>query len=507
MLKAAVNTYKLVNNIKKVDASNSLESKKASKAIYDLLLQEKGIFLKIGQALGSSHRFEQVVDIQKLTEQSSEVIPLDQVRDIIYSVIPKNELLELHESTRPGSLGQVHMAKLQSGEKLAIKVLYPNIREKLKQQLSLFQMLPTLSKATKFSKWNFPIEDYSKMISQVINFEQSYTHEGQNHLTWQKKNSMDKVNTSILYPEFSSNDVLTQSWISGDHLHFVEKSYSNNQKRECSQVILKSFLFSVLKSGFIQIDNHDGNFIFNRKDNISVSFIDFGNCIQINDKLRKALIYIIHNTIEERDINLLGVYKLLGFDNEKLKHSKQCLNLITKYLFEPFIYSHAYNIKSWDLNEKLNKTLGEQKWWFRSAGDTVVFQIMRSLMGIISILNKLDEPVVWKKIFYEVVDLEEIKNFESEIPIDKDEVPCFTSMAKNLNISIIKEGIEKVNINMPSSVIIELDSVISDEIKTKLAKRNIIITDIIKTSLGNGLIPQEVFKLEEENSIYTVSLK
>jgi len=511
MLKSGIKAYQFSKGLNRIKSAKTEEEQRiAAKYLNNLISNEKGVFLKIGQILGSKE--SSLEEFKTLTESSNSPWKL---RDMIpfieetYNCKISDIFLSLEESQKSASLGQVHRGFLKNGKQIALKIQYPDIKKKINSQLSLLNLLPVASKIGPLKRWGIPISDYKSIIKKTIDEELSYLNEVKNQIRYAKNHMNNpKIITSEIVFAYSRESIYIQSWEEGLHINEVMSSWSDASKREIGILFLECYFVDLFVHGFIQGDTHDGNFLFrkNQAGCPEIILLDFGNCVEIPETYRLALLRLIYATLKGEDIDLLGAMSLIGFDVEKLKHIQDCLPVLMKTLFEPLLADYAYDLKEWNLERKIQDILGEYKWWFRSAGPTLFFQIIKSLSGVINILQKLDAKIQWKKYFQKNTVHLIYQIQKTRIPSIGFGLPSFKSMAKHLNVMVFEGKINTVNLNLPSSVLIDLENLIDPDIQKKLQERNIDIFEIKKEALRNGGMVQTLFELDEGNKLFKVSL-
>jgi len=508
MLKQSIQAYKVVNQIKKAKrATSEKERSFAVKALHELFLKERGIFYKLGQTIGAAHDNSKFKELEDLTYKTESPFLIEELIEHYKDEIDFSDYSKIEESVTPGSVGQVHFAVDSNNNELALKIQYPNIKEKMLEQLSLLKLMPVAEKFTSFNKWHFPINKYRLMLNDTINKECSYQNEISNFKRFQQNISeIESAKMPKLYEKLSSNHILVCEWLNGLNINKMHNP-TVKLKRAWGETLLRVFLKNLLVDGFIQADHHDGNFIFSSYPVPTTYYIDLGNCLEVPPLFSKAIIHLINDINENRETDLLTLFHYLDFDPDKLVHIQDSLGVISKIIFEPFTHDIAYDLKLWHLENKMNNAFGDNKWWFRSAGSTIFFQVLRSFLGLKNILEKLDVPIMWKRVFNEVTQginptLEDFPN-----KIKNKNLPQFNDMAKNLIINIKRGGVQKANISLPSSTIIELDEIIDKDIQQKIKSRGMEINQIIQEAVKNGLKPQILFTLDDKDSHYKVSLE
>ncbi len=181
-------------------------------------------------------------------------------------------------SSRPfatASIGQVHLARLKSGERVAVKVQYPDIRASLNKDAGALEFVGELAG---FLRPEF--RSVIKDIRNVVLAETDYKRELENIEAFGEL-FVDEPNIIIpkVYGEYSSDNILTMEYIEGQSLkEFKNASYE--ERKLAAETIARFVTKSSFSSGLINTDAHAGNFIFCGRGR--VGFIDFGRVVRVD---------------------------------------------------------------------------------------------------------------------------------------------------------------------------------------------------------------------------------
>ena len=409
MFKEGLKTLKLAKGIKDFKTATDLESKKAAaQFINEILDSEKGLFLKVGQYMGS--KANALEDFKTLTKSRKKAIPLKELIPHINKNLGRNYnevFSKVEESEFPASIGQVHRCVLKNGDKVALKVQYPNMKEKIKSQLKLLNLLPVKGMLNPMKKWDIDLTSYLDMIQKKLDEELSYKNEMNNQEKFGRLISeMEGVSVSTIYRDLSSDALLVQSFEEGSFVDEVAKIWDKQQKNEVGSTLLNVFFKNLFKDGFLQGDCNIGNYLFRTslKGKTEVVFIDFGNCVEIKTKVSRALSKLIQSVKRKESTDIsLDLLVQVGFAREKLIPIKPQLSELLNIIFEPFLENRPYDLSQWRIKERVDNVLGEKKWWFRSAGNTDFFEIMKSFFGVVNLLEILEAKISWHEVM-EAID-------------------------------------------------------------------------------------------------------
>jgi predicted unusual protein kinase regulating ubiquinone biosynthesis (AarF/ABC1/UbiB family) len=175
------------------------------------------------------------------------------------------------------SLGQVHRATTLEGERVAVKIQYPGIRDAVRND---FKWVRTFTAASQVRRL-IPDAMLDELQAQ-IEAETDYAREAKNLEFFERALApLEFVETPRVHREYSKNTVLTLSMIAGDSIDaFLAERPSQRLRDLVGERLLEMFYFQVLKVEAFHADPHWGNYLF-RTDG-SIGLVDFG-CVKYLD--------------------------------------------------------------------------------------------------------------------------------------------------------------------------------------------------------------------------------
>ena len=202
------------------------------------------------------------------------------------------------------SFGQVHVAYLRSGEKVAIKIRRPLIKETVEEDIVLMKILSKLIDLLplgpnklgpliqEFEIWTRGELDYKK--------EADYTEKYYLSVVGNPKS----ITGPKIYRDFCSERVLTTEFIEGVTLYRVLLAIRNKDsktlrklkqmgfsQKSVAEAILQNTIRQVFLQGVFHADPHPANIIFMPSGKLA--YIDFGNYGEIDQATRiKELRYL-----------------------------------------------------------------------------------------------------------------------------------------------------------------------------------------------------------------------
>ncbi|KAA8524878.1 hypothetical protein F0562_011301 [Nyssa sinensis] len=160
------------------------------------------------------------------------------------------------------SLGQVHRAVLQNGEKVIVKVQRPGLKklfdidlQNLKLIAEYFQRSETLGGPTR--DWMGIYEESAKILYEEID----YINEGKNADRFRRDfRNVNWVRVPRVYWDYTATNVLTLEYLPGIKINQLDMINTLGYSRSrISSRAIEAYLIQILKNGFFHADPHPGN--------------------------------------------------------------------------------------------------------------------------------------------------------------------------------------------------------------------------------------------------------
>lgn len=293
------------------------------------------------------------------------------------------------------SIGQVHLARLKTGERVAVKVQYLDIRASLKKDSGALQFVNELAGFLRPD-----LRALMKDLREVVLAETDYCRELENLEAFREVFLNDpKIIIPKVYREYSSSNVITMEYIEGQSLkEFKNSSYE--ERRMAAETIARFATKSSFNTGLINTDAHPGNFIFCGQGR--VGFIDFGRALKVDFKgslaqkeLMKAVIQKDYEAAKKIAENLPFIpdHSKFPFDKFWEFFLKQQLHLHSGN----FRFNHAYIADAMRAGREFSRTVE-----FKITLETI-WSVAVSV-GVWAILADLDVELDYGRISLETLN-------------------------------------------------------------------------------------------------------
>ena len=271
-------------------------------------------FVKLAQVLATRSDFFDAPYLEQLKELHDRLPPMSKVE--FEKVYERASLKQSFSSfdEKPiasASIGQVHLAYLHSGEKVAVKLRRFAIKDQVLADIriiSWFERLfrPLFSQQTKNSI-EAVVSEFAKMIRKEV----SLTQELRNLQEFSEVYKESGISFPKPYPQLSSDDALVMSFEEG--FRFDDKEQIQKLGVNFRQIIAKLVDFyttQMLINGYFHADPHPGNLLVSQEGELIL--LDFGMLKRIPNETRVAMIRLIKAANEQDYEAYIQANKKLG---------------------------------------------------------------------------------------------------------------------------------------------------------------------------------------------------
>lgn len=370
----------------------------------------RGAFMKLVQMLSMRDDILPAEALQVLSVVQSSVPPMS------YALIRKQITRELgrppeavfaafdEEAFAAASLGQVHKARLKSGEDVVVKVQYPGVEETVRQDLqnikALLQTFTLLGRDV--MRQNIDESDVYRELEERLHEELDYVNEAKNIVLFQKMfRDDDEVIIPNVYPNVSSRRVLTMTLLEGYPLNDILKPGVDQSLKDW--VALKYFRVlwrQIFEYGVLHTDPHPGNYLVTFHPKLAI--LDFGSVRIFPEDIRKAYHQLARATLRRDEATMADCFVRLGFLDPGA--SPEPLVRIMNVMLDPVLHDEIFDPRDFHSVEKGMEiaTIGLESRLFKAPGHRVF--LARALMGLDSYLKQLGTVTNWHREFKRCVD-------------------------------------------------------------------------------------------------------
>jgi predicted unusual protein kinase regulating ubiquinone biosynthesis (AarF/ABC1/UbiB family) len=370
----------------------------------------RGAFTKLVQLLSMRDDILPTEVLQVLSASQSSVPPMD------YPLIRKQIIRELshppevlfaafeEEAFAAASLGQVHKARLKSGEDVVVKIQYPGVEETVKQDLknvkALLQTFTLIGRDVMRQK--IDQSDVYRELEERLHEELDYINEAKNIAIFQKMfRDDDEVLIPEVYPDLSSRRVLTMGHVEGYPFPTilgpgVEQSMKDWVAIKYFRVLWRQ----IFEYGILHTDPNPGNYLvtFHPK----LAMLDFGSIRIFPETIRTAYLRLARALLDDDHAAMAKCFVQLDYldPGDPPAPMIQIMHII----FEPVLQDRRWNPRDYNSVERGMQiaAIGLENRIFKDPGHRVF--LFRALMGLDAYLKQFGTVTNWHREFTRCVE-------------------------------------------------------------------------------------------------------
>ncbi|MEC8213781.1 MAG: AarF/ABC1/UbiB kinase family protein [Cyanobacteriota bacterium] len=297
---------------------NPDRSRARARECAELLVDLGPAFIKAGQALSTRPDIVPPVLLEELAQLQDQLPGFES--DLAMACIeedlgaPVDDLFEEleREPISAASLGQVHRGVLKNGQRVAVKVQRPGLREQITLDLYIVRNIAAwlnsniglirsdlVALIDELGKRVFEEMDYLNEAANAERFRQLHRHN-------------PRIAVPTIHREVTSRRVLTMEWIDGVKLTNLQAVRELGiDPDDMVQVGVNCSLQQLLEHGFFHADPHPGNLLAIADGRLC--YLDFGMMSEVTRESRTGLIQAVVHLVNRNFGKLSKDFVTLGF--------------------------------------------------------------------------------------------------------------------------------------------------------------------------------------------------
>jgi predicted unusual protein kinase regulating ubiquinone biosynthesis (AarF/ABC1/UbiB family) len=390
-------------NIKnsKEEVENIAYKVKVAQELVKSMGELKGGLMKLGQMLSITEDLilpQEISELFKTLQKNAPSMSEEDLNKVFIKNFGKkpSEVFTYFEAKpfAAASIGQVHVAVLPSGEKVAVKVQYPKIVNAIKSDMLNIKEFDRLLKILIPNKPQ--IDNLLEELKTSLLAECDYVQEA-NSIEYFREIFRTEFSNKIIIPqvyrEFSTNEILTTQFMTGDSFEKTLE-YPQEIKDELGELLYESFLFCLFNSKILHTDPQEGNYLFHKD---KIIMLDFGSTRKFDDDFLhwySLLCFSVRNVDKKifRDCVInLGINE----EQDSMQEIDKSFNLVAD-IYKPFLADGKYPIEDLNPFRLIKDYVSSIKLEGRKAAREEFIMLDRANIGLFTKIKKWKSSINWK---------------------------------------------------------------------------------------------------------------
>ncbi len=370
----------------------------------------RGAFMKVIQMLSMREDILPGEALEVLKATRSNVPPMDyamiaaQIRRELGK--PPEQLFASFErdAFAAASLGQVHRARLKSGEEVAVKIQYPGIEDTVEQDLKNVKLLLQTFQgiARDLMRQKVDMRAVFSELQERLREELDYVNEAHNLALFGRLLADDEeIVIPRVHKELSSRRVLTMTYIDGYQLTDVLSPAADRELREwVAHKYYRLVWRQILEFSVLHTDPHPGNYLVSYHPRLGI--LDFGSIRRFAEPIRQAHLQFARALLDRDDRAIGNAMVKMGY-LDRGQDPAPMVEII-HILFEPVFADRVFDPAEYDSVGKAAAVgeIGLKHKLYKSPAHSVF--LLRALVGLEGIIRGLAIPADYRAIFRECVE-------------------------------------------------------------------------------------------------------
>ena len=307
------------------------------------------------------------------------------------------------EASAAASLGQVHRARLPDGTDVACKLQYPDMPSTVEADLRQLKLAMAV-----YHRMDNAIQqdEIYKELRERLREELDYLREAaQMRLYGLMLKDQPGVHVPVPMPEFSTNRLLTMTWLDGRPLmQRLAENPPQEERNKIAEALFRAWYVPFYHFGVIHGDPHLGNYQV-RPDG-SVNLLDFGAIRVFGARFVGGVIALFEAVRDHDDDKAHHAYETWGF-TDLSREKMDVLNLWARFLYEPLMQDRVRRIQETD-DPTFGREVAERVHaGLKRTGGVMPpreFVLMdRSAIGLGGVFLRLKAELNWSRLFHELI--------------------------------------------------------------------------------------------------------
>ena len=270
----------------------------------DELLELGPTFIKLGQ-IASTRGDLYPPEFTKELESLQDAVPPVEFN----TIVDQNIFKEFDPVPfKSASIGQVHMAVLQNGQKVVVKIKRPGILDIMKEDTDTIRDIVHFLERFGIDTGNSAGSVLDESIEYLLG-EADYIQETNNAIKFRKSmKDIDWVKVPRVYKKYSNDEMIVMEYVPSVKLTEITDPKVN--KKKICEALINAYIIQTMDNGLFHADPHPGNLGFSPKGKLV--FYDFGLLVPLSEELRDGFTKLFGFIITRDTAGIVNTLVKLG---------------------------------------------------------------------------------------------------------------------------------------------------------------------------------------------------
>src|SRR5256885_12952799 len=192
------------------------------------------------------------------------------------------------EPLAAGTIGQVHKATLESGDRVVVKVQRPGARDEIMRDVGLLRLFAEKTESRealrRIVELPAVVEHFASSLQRELDFEQEAANIKRMHEVLEPFSRLD---APLVHDRYTSTRLLVMQLIPGGP---VREAPHGPERSEAAAQLLEAFYRQILADGFFHADPHPGNMLWWDG---TIYFLDLGMVGEVTPDVRERVLLLL----------------------------------------------------------------------------------------------------------------------------------------------------------------------------------------------------------------------
>ncbi|EEX92623.1 putative ABC transporter [Vibrio orientalis CIP 102891 = ATCC 33934] len=359
----------------------------------------RGAAMKLGQMLSmdAGDVLEpELADILARLRSDADPLPAKQLNQVLEGALGEDWKLQFaafnFKPVASASIGQVHQAYNDDGEKLAVKVQYPGIRKSIDSDVdNVGTLLSIVGLIPESVDYKGLLEEAKKQLHDEADYQREANFAQRYHQALQ---NTDHFVVPNIHSEITSESVLAMDFLEG-----ISIEHAGSLKQSERDLVMHRLLELMFRELFdfkmVQTDPNFANYLY-MPETKQIGLLDFGATREYSDRFSDGYRKAFSSVVQGSESGLNYALEQIGFFSQDiLPDQRQAILNLVELACEPMLVDEEYDFRASGLAMRLREAgtilSMEQDYWHTPPADALFLH--RKIAGMYLLAARLGAKV------------------------------------------------------------------------------------------------------------------